>query len=75
MPKIIKVGNSLGITIAREDLEALDLQAGDEVAIQRRGSILEVIPVERRLKLRPEVQRALDRTVEKFGPALDRLSK
>lgn len=75
MPKIIKVGNSLGITIAPEDLEALDLKAGDEVAIQRRGSILEVVPIEKRLKLRPDVQRALDRTVEKFGPALERLSK
>lgn len=75
MPKIIKVGNSLGITIAPEDLEALDLKAGDEVEIQRRGSILEVVPIEKRLKLRPEVQRALDRTVEKFGPALERLSK
>ena len=75
MPKIIKVGNSLGITIAPEDLEALDLKAGDEVEIQRRGSILEVVPIEKRLKLRPEVQKALDRTVEKFGPALERLSK
>lgn len=75
MPKIIKVGNSLGITIAREDLEALGLKAGDEVEIVRRGSILEVMPIEKRLKLRPEVQRALDRTVEKFGPALERLSK
>lgn len=75
MPKIIKVGNSLGITIAREDLEALDLKVGDEVEIRRRGSLLEVTPVVKRLKLRPELQEAVDLTFEEFGPALERLAK
>ncbi|HBN07311.1 MAG TPA: hypothetical protein DD435_01245 [Cyanobacteria bacterium UBA8530] len=75
MSKVIKIGNSLGLTINKEDAEALDLKQGDEVMVRRRGSILEVVPVVMRPKLRPDVQKALDQTVDKFGPALDRLSK
>lgn len=75
MPKVIKVGNSLGITIAKEEAEALDLKQGDEVLVRRRGSILEIVPVVMRPKLRPEVQRAIDETVETYDEALDRLSK
>ncbi len=75
MAKITKIGNSLGVTLPREELEALGLKQGDEVLIQRRGSHLEIIPVVLRPKLRPAVQRAVDRTIEKFGPALDELAK
>lgn len=75
MPKIIKVGSSLGVTIPREDLAALDLKQGDDVVIQRRGSHLEIIPIVMRPKLRPEVQDAVDRTVERFGPALKKLAE
>lgn len=75
MPKIIKIGNSLGITLSAQDLEALDLKAGDEVVVQRRGSHLEVVPVVMRPKLRPELQRIVDEGVAEFGPALERLAK
>lgn len=75
MPKITKIGNSLGVTLPKEELEALGIQQGDEVVVQRRGSILEVIPVVMRPKLRPSLQKAVDRTVEKFGPALEELAK
>jgi putative addiction module antidote len=75
MAKVTKIGNSLGVTIPREELEALGLKQGDEVIIRRRGSHLEIVPVELRPKLRPALQRAVDRTVEKFGPALDELAK
>jgi len=75
MPKITKIGNSLGVTLPKEELEALGIKQGDEVIIQRRGSVLEVVPVVMRPKLRPGLQRAVDRTVEKFGPALEELAK
>lgn len=75
MPKLTKIGNSLGVTIPREDLEALGLKQGDEVMIQRRGSHLELVPVVMRPKLRPDVQRAVDRTVAKYASALEELAK
>lgn len=75
MSKVIKVGNSIGITITREDAEALDLKQGDEVLVRRRGSIIEVVPVVMRPKLRPDVQNALDKTLQQYDQALDRLSK
>ena len=45
MPKIIKVGKYLGITLAKGDLEALGLREGDEVIVQRKGEVLEVMPL------------------------------
>jgi putative addiction module antidote len=75
MSKLTKIGNSLGVTIPKEELEALGLKHGDEVMIQRRGSHLEIIPVVMRPKLRPDVQRAVDRTVAKYAPALEELAK
>lgn len=75
MPKVQKIGTSLGITIPPGELEALGIKQGDEVMLRRRGSILEIVPVELRPKIRPALQKAVDRTVEKFGPALERLSK
>ena len=75
MPKITKVGNSLGVTLPKELLEELDIKQGDEVVVQRRGSVLEVVPVVMRQKLQPSLQKAVNRTVAKFGPALEELAK
>ena len=75
MAKIAKFGNSLGITLPKDELEALGLKQGDEVIVQRRGSVLEIVPVVIRPKLRPALQKAVDRTVAKFGPALEELAK
>lgn len=75
MAKLTKIGNSLGVTIPREELEALGLQQGDEVEVRRRGSLLEIIPIVKRPKLRPEVQSALDRTFERYDEALNELAK
>ncbi|HEY9900579.1 MAG TPA: AbrB/MazE/SpoVT family DNA-binding domain-containing protein [Pantanalinema sp.] len=75
MPKIAKNGNSLTVALPPAELLALGLKQGDEVMIRRRGSVLELVPVEMRPKLRPSLEKALDRTVEKFGPALERLAK
>lgn len=75
MPKIAKSGNSITVALPRQELEELGLSIGDEVIVRRRGSVLEVVPVEMRPKLRPSVEKALNRTIEKFGPALKRLSE
>ena len=75
MAKVTKIGNSLGVIIPREELEALGLNQGDEVLIRRRGSHLELVPAELRPKLRPEVQKAVDRTLAKYAPALEELAK
>ena len=75
MPKVVKVGNSLGITLSKADLDAVQLKQGDEVEIRPRGSILEIRPLERRLRLRPELQRIVDETMEEFDPALKRLAE
>ena len=75
MPKITKMGNSLGVTIPREELERLGLSQGDEVEIRARGSLLEIVPVVKRMKLRPTVQAAYDEALDQFGPAFERLAK
>ena len=75
MAKLTKIGNSLGVTIPREELEALGMKQGDEVEIRRRGSHLEIIPVVKRPKLRPDVQVALDRTFARYDEALDELAR
>jgi putative addiction module antidote len=75
MPKITRVGNSIGVTLPKEALDYLGLQLGDEVEVRARGSLLEVVPVIKRPKLQPKLQKAVDRTIEKFGPALKRLAE
>jgi antitoxin component of MazEF toxin-antitoxin module len=75
MPKVQKYGGSLGITLPAAELEALGIRQGDEVVVRRRGSLLEVVPVELRPKLRPHLQTLFDEGVREFGPALERLAK
>ena len=75
MAKLTKIGNSLGVTIPREAIEALGLKQGDEVEVRCRGSLLEVVPVVKRPRLRPELQQALDETVAEYGATLRELAK
>ena len=75
MPKLVKIGSSVGVTIPPEQLKELGLSPGDEVVIRTRGSLLEVVPVVKRPKLRPSLQAAVDLTIEEYGPALEQLAK
>lgn len=75
MPKVQKFGGSLGITLPSAELVALGIKQGDEVEVRRRGGILEIIPIERRPKLRPELEKLYEETKEQFGEALERLAK
>lgn len=75
MPKICKNGNSLTVTLPQGELEEMGLKQGDEVEWRRRGSILELVPVEKRPKLLPRWEALYAQTKEQFGPALERLAK
>lgn len=75
MPKVSKMGNSAGIYIPKEALEAVGLAIGDEVEVRPEGGILQVVPVEKRRRLRPKVLDAYQATKEQFGPAFERLAK
>lgn len=75
MPKVQKYGGSLGITLPAAELEALGIKQGDEVEVRRRGGILEVIPIEKRPKFRPDLQALYGQTREQFDEALKRLAR
>jgi len=44
--KIRKVGNSLGVILPKQLIEELHLKTGDKVSIDRKGSNLEIRPVD-----------------------------
>jgi putative addiction module antidote len=44
--KIRKVGNSLGVILPKQLIEELHLKTGDKVKIERKGSNLELRPVD-----------------------------
>jgi putative addiction module antidote len=75
MAKVIKIGNSYGLVLPKDCMATIGLQPGDEVAVTVRGSLLEVQPVEKHPKLRPELEQAFARTIEKFDDDLRRLAQ
>lgn len=44
--KIRKIGNSLGVTLPKQIIDELHLKNGDKVTIQRKGSNLELKPMD-----------------------------
>lgn len=44
--KIRKIGNSLGVILPKQLIEELHLKTGDKVSIERKGSNLELRPVD-----------------------------
>lgn len=44
--KIRKVGNSLGVILPKQLVDELHLKTGDKVSIERKGSNLEIRPVD-----------------------------
>ena len=44
--KIRKVGNSLGVILPKQLIEELHLKTGDKISIERKGSNLELRPVD-----------------------------
>ncbi|MBC7542779.1 MAG: hypothetical protein H7338_08615 [Candidatus Sericytochromatia bacterium] len=75
MPKVIKIGNSYGVVLSKECMASIGLAPGDDVEITARGSLLELQPMVKRPKLRPELEQAFERTIEKFDDDLRRLAQ
>lgn len=44
--KIRKIGNSLGVILPKQLIEELHLKTGDKITIERKGSNLELRPVD-----------------------------
>jgi len=44
--KIRKVGNSLGVILPKQLIEELHLKTGDKISIERKGSNLELRPID-----------------------------
>lgn len=44
--KIRKIGNSLGVILPKQLIEELHLKTGDKVSIARKGSNLEIRPID-----------------------------
>ena len=82
--KIFRSGNSTVVSIPLEALEILDLDAGDQVNIvadsDRRRIIITPLDAqlsesEPELEKVPEIRDRLDRFIERYGPALERLTE
>ncbi len=58
--KIRKVGNSLGIILPKQLIEELNLKTGDKVSIERKGSNLELRPVDPEFEEWAEAYRQLN---------------
>jgi putative addiction module antidote len=58
--KIRKVGNSLGIILPKQLIEELHLKTGDKVSIERKGSNLELRPVDPEFEEWAEAYRQLN---------------
>lgn len=58
--KIRKVGNSLGVILPKQLIDELHLKTGDKVIIERKGSNLELRPVDPEFKEWAEAYRQLN---------------
>lgn len=58
--KIRKIGNSLGVILPKQLIEELHLKTGDKVSIERKGSNLELWPVDPEFEEWAEAYRQLN---------------
>ena len=76
--KVLKVGSSAAVTIAKSSLEQLGLRIGDSVEVSldaRRRNVI-IAPVrQRRRTVDPEVVRWTKSFIGRYRPALAALSK
>jgi antitoxin component of MazEF toxin-antitoxin module len=64
--KVWRTGNSLVVSITKEEAERLDIHEGDLVDVQ-------IQKLDLRPAMRPEVKAALERAIAKYGPDLEYL--
>lgn len=70
--KLIQIGNSLGLIIPREELEANKLQKGSEVQVKINGAAVEIGGG--RSSITPEFMKTLDGVNKRYGKALKELA-
>lgn len=58
--KIRKVGNSLGVILPKQMIEELNLKTGDKLRIERKGSNLQLQPVDSEFEDWAEAYRQLN---------------
>jgi putative addiction module antidote len=58
--KIRKIGNSLGVILPKQLIKELHLKTGDKVSIERKGSNLELRPVDPEFEEWAEAYRQLN---------------
>lgn len=75
--KVIRVGNSLALTIPQEAIQRYHLQAGDEVVSKTSpiGIFYEPTILMKKKAISPEFKRWLQTFKKKYGSALRELAK
>jgi len=58
--KVRKIGNSLGVILPKQLIEELHLKSGDKIRIERKGSNLELRPVDSEFEEWAEAYRQLN---------------
>lgn len=77
--KIIQVGNSAAVTIPKDFLKNFRLKVGDRVVVQVNPDIAEISirpqEAKKRISLKPEFLRWLNKFIAEYRPALKELAK
>ena len=76
--KVIRVGNSIGITISREQRDKFDLQVGDSVSVEDTAKQLIITPVRKKKRsttVTPEFAKVVEEFIEEHKDVLEALAK
>lgn len=77
--QLFKAGNSIVLSLPKEYLDALNLHAGEQVALELDGEKKRIIiePVEKSplAEVDPAFARQVDEFIEQYRPALEELAK
>jgi len=74
--KIFKSGNSVVVSLPADVLEAVGLEPGDEVTVTaERDSQRIVITPSLLPGVRPDLMQRIDRFIDEYRPALEKLAK
>lgn len=73
--KVIKVGNSIAVTMPKDFIKGAKIKAGDEVVVESSLDTLSIRPKSKGVfGLTPEFVRSVDDFIEEYRPALEELA-
>lgn len=73
---VIKIGNSLGITMPRSFIKQAGIRAGEKMLVETTMDTLTVVPKTRGVTgLTPEFVKSVNDFIKKYKPALEELAK